>query len=75
MSDRSIIQHDAVHYEKVLDAAADLMSEHGENVEYDRALVEMVRDLVPFGYLIGDTNNTKWIIAGFLRDRRRGRMA
>ena len=34
--------------DRVLDVARDLRSEHGENPEYDRALVEMSGDLIPF---------------------------
>ena len=34
---------------KVLKTAADLISDEGENSEYDRAIVEMTSDLLGFG--------------------------
>lgn len=33
----------------ILDAATERSSMSGENVEYDRALVELLDDLLPFG--------------------------
>jgi hypothetical protein len=35
--------------ERLIDTARDLRSEHGENPEYDRALVELVANALGFG--------------------------
>lgn len=38
-----------VDFQNLLEAAADLRSEHGENPEYDRGLVELISDVAPIG--------------------------
>jgi hypothetical protein len=49
--------------ERVVQVAADLMSEDGENPEYDRACVEIVRDLLGMDW----EDDTRSVIEAALR--------
>ena len=41
-----------IKYKDAIKVAADLLSDHGENPEYDRAITELVGDL--FGFSMDD---------------------
>ncbi len=48
-----------VSFREAIEAARELKSEHGENPEYDRALVELIRDLFNPGV---DSDDSREII-------------
>lgn len=54
-----------IRLDALVQTAADLMSEDGENPEYDRALVELVRDLLP-----GVTADDREVVERLLRAAR-----
>jgi hypothetical protein len=47
-------------FREAIEAARGLKSEHGENYEYDRALVELIRDLFNPGL---DSDDSREIVA------------
>lgn len=49
----------------ILDVAADLASDQGENPEYDRALVELVSNLLP-----GGTEGNREAVAALISKKR-----
>lgn len=49
--------------EHVIRAASDLISEHGENPEYDRAIVELTGDLIG-----GYTSDELWSLEARIRE-------